>query len=165
MIFYYLYDDSRPPGSAPLAACQKGGMHCQKETITGAERLVIAFWVQSSKCGSVYLQAFPALFPYNMLVCRSMGRRQKNWTLSSCLGSCLLMDRKRWGLFCLLLMLNSSGKTKEIRQKGDLTLETTSPNSQPSMSTLGLQILQGEMLNFGSNLETNNFMLSPFANK
>lgn len=117
MIFYYLYDDSRPPGSAPLAACQKGGMHCQKETIIGAEGLVIAFWVQSSKCSSVYLQAFPALFPYNMLVCRSMGRRQKNWTLYSCLGSCLLMNRKRWGLFCLLLMLNSSGKTKEIRQK------------------------------------------------
>lgn len=38
MIFYYLYDGSRPPGSTPLAACQKGGMHCQKETIIGAER-------------------------------------------------------------------------------------------------------------------------------
>lgn len=81
------------------------------------------------------------------------------------LGFLLTHGQKKVRPFLLTTDVKQFWEDKRNQTKSDLTLETTSPNSQPSMSTLGLQILQGEMLNFGSNLKTNNFMLSPFANK
>lgn len=43
MMYYYLCDDSKRLGSALLAVFQKGGIHCQKETIMLSRRLDDSF--------------------------------------------------------------------------------------------------------------------------
>lgn len=145
MIFYYLYDGSKPLGSTPLAAFQKGRIHCQKEVLLLARRLyfsfeMIAFWARSYMCNSVYLQVFPALFPYITLVCRSRGTREKNWTPPSCLGSCLLVDKKGQGQSTKPHTLVEETDVKRFRQgkkkkkkSGKKSFETW--NHEPELPT------------------------------
>lgn len=138
MMFRYLCDDSKRLGSILLAAFQKGGIHCQKETIMLSRRLDYSFLSTASQMwlclftNFLSIQVFPALFPYDRLVCRSMGSREKNWTPSSCLYPCSLKDRKRWGQSTKLLKWNSSGKKKEKRQKDkkrcDVEPQALTPN-------------------------------------
>lgn len=49
MMFRYLCDDSKRLGSILLAAFQKGGIHCQKETIMLSRRLDYSFLSTASQ--------------------------------------------------------------------------------------------------------------------
>lgn len=63
MIFYYLHGGSKCLGSTPLAAFQKGGMRCQKETITLSRRLDESFLGTASQMWLCLFKCFQLCFP------------------------------------------------------------------------------------------------------